>query len=157
MITAAGTGHRPHILPCKYNENHPWLKDLRKRAKEALITNRVDTVISGMAIGWDTWLAQTALELKLPLHAYVPFKGQGSKWPLKARKEYDRILSLAQKVLYIDEEYKPTSFHTRDRAMIDDSNLVLALWNPDVQMGGTFYTVNYAKDKGKRFINLWKE
>jgi len=157
MLIAAGTGHRPHILPCKYDENHAWLRELKKRIKETLTKNHVDEVIAGGAIGFDTWLAQSTLELKIPLHVYVPFKGQEAKWPARARKEYERILSLAKTVNYIDEEYTPSSFHKRDRAMVDDCNLVLALWNPTVSEGGTFYTVNYAKDKGKRLINLWKE
>lgn len=63
----AGTGHRPKYLPCRYNENHPWLISLKNKIREKLDELRPSAVISGVAIGFDTWLAQSALDLKIPL------------------------------------------------------------------------------------------
>lgn len=82
----AGTGHRPKYCPCKYDENHPWLFDLKERLgiylgiwKNTLLNKEKLIVRSGMAIGWDTWLAEEALVMDIEVHCFVPFKGQGSK------------------------------------------------------------------------------
>lgn len=77
----AGTGHRPKYCPCKYNDSHEWLVKLKADLAETLKKNKPEAVIGGMAIGWDTWLVQVALELKIPVYAYVPFREQGKKWP----------------------------------------------------------------------------
>lgn len=158
-MIVCGTGHRPKYCPCKYNEKHPWLLDLKQRLYADLeigySTGQIDTVISGMAIGWDTWLAETALEVGIPVWAYVPFKGQGDRWPTKTKQVYDSILERAEKVKYISEQYSQQSFLKRDREMVDDSGLVLALLNPLADEGGTYYTVRYAQDKNKEIINYW--
>lgn len=156
-MIVAGTGHRPKYCPCKYNENHPWLKNLRESLYEELKNSSFHTIISGMAIGWDTWLAQEALKLGMNVHAYIPFRGQGSAWPTSSKKEYERILSLCEKVKYISEEYSNDAFFKRDEAMINDCYYVYSLLNPAVTSGGTFYTVQYAKNNGKLITNFWKD
>lgn len=155
----AGTGHRPKFCPCKYNEKHPWLLQLREEISYKLNWQNheggIDAVVSGTAIGYDTWLAQEALKLKIPVWSYIPFKEQGSTWPSSSKKEYERILSLSEKVIYISEEYSNTAFFKRDRAMVDVSDLVYSLLNPESTSGGTYYTVQYAKSKNKSITNFW--
>jgi uncharacterized phage-like protein YoqJ len=155
-MIVAGTGHRPKFLPCKYNEKHPWLLDLKKRVAEKLIEIGATDVISGAAIGYDTWLAQVAIELNLKLHCYIPFVGQEERWPKQSRKEYQRLVDNAYAVHYISTDYSDEAFLKRDREMVNDAHLVLALWNPKITQGGTYYTVKYAEQKGKKVINLWR-
>ena len=152
-----GTGHRPKFCPCKYKEDHPWLNKLKEDLAIAYKEDGVTTVISGMAIGFDTWIAQVALSLDIPVHAYVPFKGQGSQWPTSSRKEYERILSLSEKVVYISDTYSNEAFLKRDRAMVDAADEVYALLNPESTSGGTFYTVKYAKDNNKPITHFWRD
>lgn len=152
----AGTGHRPKFLPCKYNENHMWFVNLKANLFTTLVELQPTKVISGMAIGWDTWLAEASLELNIAVSAYVPFKGQGSKWPEFAQKRYKGILEAASEVKYLSEKYTPQAFFIRDEAMIDDCDQVLALWNPEIQSGGTFHTVQYALQHNKPLINMWR-
>jgi uncharacterized phage-like protein YoqJ len=156
-MIVAGTGHRPKYLPCKYNEKHPWLLDLKTNTAEKLIELGATDVISGAALGFDTWLAQVALELNLRLHMYIPFKEQGKNWPRASKAEYNRLLSLAYDYRYISDDYSDEAFLKRDRAMVNDADIILALWDPEVKQGGTFYTVNYAKQKGKPVWNLWTQ
>lgn len=153
----AGTGHRPAYCPCQYDEEHEWFKSLYQRLTLVLTQyeSMVDCVISGMAIGWDTWLAEAALEVGIPVHAYVPFRDQGKKWPPTAFKRYENILDKSERVLYISEEYSNEAFLKRDRAMVDASTNVFALLDPEVTKGGTFYTVNYSKKRGIPVTNFW--
>ena len=101
----AGTGHRPDKLRIGALDGyHP---DVQARlvdlARAALQREQPSRVISGMALGWDTALAAAALELGLPLDAYVPFTGQESRWPEPARRRYHGILARAARVLVVSE------------------------------------------------------
>lgn len=160
-LVIAGTGHRPKYCPCKYNEKHPWLIDLKNRLYADLDvgwnTGRVSSIITGMAIGWDTWLAEVALDVGIPVQAYVPFESQGEKWPAKTKENYNKILDQCQNVLFISKTYNPQVFFKRDRAMIDDCDLVFSLLNPLADAGGTYYTVQYAKENKKPIENYWRD
>lgn len=156
----AGTGHRPKYCPCKYNNKHPWLLNLKADLRNRLVEiadNYASLVIrTGGAIGWDTWLAQVALELSLPLYLYLPFPGQESHWPSDSRKEYERIKSLATNVIYTSQTYYSEVFLNRDVDMITGCGKILALLNPEADSGGTFYTVNKAKELGINVENFWR-
>lgn len=152
----AGTGHRPHICPCGYNENHLWLHELKTSVRAKLVELGVTRGIAGGALGFDTWLAECILDCEIPLSLYIPFRGQGEKWPTNARNKYFSILDRATEVKYISDSYHYEAFNKRDRAMIDDCEQVFSLLSPDVTSGGTHYTVNYAKQFGKTIHNFWE-
>jgi uncharacterized phage-like protein YoqJ len=151
----AGTGHRPKFCPCQYDHGHPWLRTLKLNLARSLRGLDVKNVISGMAIGFDTWLAQAALDLEIPVHAYVPFKGQEEAWPKESRREYERIIKLSDVVLYLSDSYSNEAFLKRDRAMVDDCDQLFSLLNPEANSGGTFYTVKYAEKNNKPVTNFW--
>ena len=48
------------LLPCLYDESHDWVRSLKDTLRLNLLQDNPDLVISGMAIGWDTWLAEEA-------------------------------------------------------------------------------------------------
>ncbi len=151
----AATGHRPVKLPCKYDESHPWLISLIEDLNEWIRTNKPEQIISGGAIGWDTWVAEAALINNIPLFCYIPFEGQSDRWPNKTRLRYQSILKAATETVYISKEYHKEVFFDRDKAMVDKASLILSLLSPDVTSGGTYYTVNYAKAQKKSIINFW--
>ena len=152
----AGTGHRPQFCPCGFSENSSWLDSIMTEVGTQMMLDGASTIISGAALGWDTWLAKRALQLGVPLHMYVPFRGQGSNWPTKSRKTYETLLEKAAAVKYISEEYSKDVFLKRDRAMVDDCEKVYALLNPEKKKGGTFYTVKYAQKNNKPVTNFWR-
>ena len=156
MFTVCGTGHRPKYLPCKYDEKHIWAMKVKENLKKWIVDNDPEYIISGMAIGWDTWVAEAALLLEVYLSAYTPFPEQGSKWPAAAKKRYDSILDRASAVLRVSKEYHKDCFFKRDKAMVDNSDIVLALWNPKIKSGGTYWTVKYAESQNKKIINFWE-
>jgi hypothetical protein len=83
----AGTGHRPQFCPCGFDENHIWLTRLKYKLAFKLGVKNPTAIVSGMAIGWDTWLAEMAIDLGIPLHAYVPFKGAGRQLARGSKKK----------------------------------------------------------------------
>lgn len=155
-MIVAGTGHRPQFCPCGFNENHPWLLDLKSSLVVELVAKEVTTVISGAAIGYDTWLAECALELNIDLHLYVPFEEQGATWPQKSRDKLNLLKNKAKEVKVINSYYSKNCFFKRDEEMIKNCEEVFSLLDPYKTSGGTYYTVKYAKKLGRPITNFWK-
>lgn len=149
----AGTGHRPDKLGGYYAPARCRLQDF---AMHILPKYRPDIVISGMALGWDTALAYAAYSHKIPVHAYIPFKGQETRWPQGDRQTYRDFLDRAEKVVVCsDGEYVVWKMQERNKQMVDNATAVLALWNGT--SGGTANCVDYASKKGVEIINVWDE
>ena len=77
-------------------------------------------------------------------------------------KRYESQLEWADEVIYVDEiegyeckntyvgDYHPAKMDLRNRYMVDNSDLVIAVWNGT--KGGTCNCVKYAKKKDKSII-----
>ena len=157
MILMA-TGHRPEYLICKYDEKHPWLINLKDKLYAFLHHHRFDIefAISGMALGWDTWFAEECLKLRIPLHAYIPFVGQEERWSFSAQKRYKDIIKACDKINLISRNYSKSAFLERNKAMINNTSHIAALWNPKMKTGGTFFTINFAQKNNLPIYNFWK-
>ena len=152
-----GSGHRPRWFPDQYNMESQWVKDLRMDLTIELGLRKPDRVISGMALGWDMMIAEAAMELMIPVHAYIPFAEQGANWPRETREKYDEILEKVDALFICSKEYHRQCFFKRDYLMIEHSDEVFALLNPAAKSGGTFATLKYAKTKGKKIKNFWRD
>lgn len=152
----AGTGHRPDKLGGYDGETADRLCDF---AIEHLTILKPDLVISGMALGWDMALAEAAHALEIPFHAYLPFRGQESKWPRGTQRFYQNLLAVAAKIYECAEPgYAAWKMQVRNKCMVDaltgPRDTLLALWNGSD--GGTANCVAYATKQGKTIINLWE-
>lgn len=112
---------------------------------------------AGGAMGFDTLAAQTVLKLKetypqIKLILVLPCLTQTRGWKETDVKEYERIKSLADKVVYTSQEYTRGCMFKRNRHLVDFSSLCIAYLTKDE--GGTAYTVKYAKQSGLNIINL---
>lgn len=150
-MIVSGTGHRPNKLGGYDQRTH---ERLVKLAKDYLSVTRHERVISGMSLGWDQALAEAAIYLRIPLHAYVPFLHQEDAWPPISRQKYHELLLSAEHVVYCsDPGYAVWKMQKRNEDMVNDSDYVLALW--DGSSGGTGNCVGYAQKKQKQIVNLW--
>lgn len=151
MTVIAGTGHRPEKLGGHSDRVHGRLVDL---ARAALLHYRPSKVISGMALGWDTALAEAALELGIPLVAAVPFAGQELRWPATSQKRYRDILGRAEEVVIVSPgSYAVWKMQTRNEWMVDHCDKLLTLW--DGSEGGTGNCVAYARRVQREMGHLW--
>lgn len=141
-MTVMVTGHRPERLRGQEKEVSAGMAALIAELKP-------DKVISGMAAGADQIWAIAALDSGIPLYCYFPYP----------RKRYhpqeQYIVENAAGILNICSEYSPQSYYLRDKAMVDDSDVVIAVWD-GVKSGGTWKTIEYAKSQGKdiRYIMI---
>lgn len=154
----AGTGHRPDKLG-GYTERVE--RRLHGLAVACVFEHRPDRIISGMAQGWDTALAEAAVRMRVPFTAAIPFWGQDLLWPAKAQRRYQKLLDLADRVHVVvdtdsgDPVLNPWfAFQARNEWMVDHCDLVLALW--DGSKGGTGNCVSYAKKIGVPICNVWE-
>lgn len=145
----AGTGHRPDKLGGYDIESTMRVIDF---ATKIMGEQKPSGVITGMAIGWDMAIAQAAINLGIPFNAYVPFEGQELKWPMSTRLYYKVLLSKATNIhICSTGGYSKASMQLRNQKMVDDCDVVAALWNGSP--GGTQNCLAYAMMVDKPYIN----
>lgn len=150
-MIVAGTGHRPNKLGGYSDQIY---QKLVRFAREHLQEHSPSSVISGMALGWDMALAEAAIDLEIPLTAAIPCNGHGSNWPLATQNKYNGILEFAAEVKIVSPgPYENWKMMERNRWMVNNSDLLLALW--DGSHGGTQNCLTYASMKNRKSINLW--
>lgn len=113
----------------------------------------IEAVIGGCAMGWDLAGQRAAVNLGIPMHAYVPYVGHGQEWNTFYKEEHNELVSLASYIFAPDVSFSPAALLQRNRDMVDASDMTLALF--DGSGGGTAHCVNYALSQGKPVVNLW--
>lgn len=146
------TGHRAITVA-----EHPVLEQRLKNAIRELIDQGVAFFACGGALGFDTMAALAVLKLRqefshIQLLLVLPYKAQARGWSKKDRRIYNQILTKADKVVYTSEYYYNGCMHKRNRHLVDQSEICVCYLKDSI--GGTAYTVDYAKQKGLRIINL---
>jgi len=143
--TCCFTGHRRF-----YSKSATEIRREVTRAIEELIEIGVTTFKAGGALGFDTVCAQTVISLKekypyIELHLILPCKRQTRNWNPHDKKVYREIFDSADSATYLFENYFEGCMQLRNRALVDGSNYCIAYLCR--HYGGTYYTVNYAKEK----------
>lgn len=123
--TVSATGHRPDKLPGAYSDAaHQRLTAFAAEQLELLNPQRV---VAGGALGWDTAVAQAALELGIPLLLAIPCEGQESRWPESSQARFRAIRARANFVHVVSPgAYSPAVMQLRNAYMVNVSDVVLA-------------------------------
>ena len=160
MAKVAFTGYRPEKLP--FREREDDVAYLRFRKSLNKIISRLAELgccefISGVAMGFDTWVAEDVLRLKkenrdVRLECAIPFPEQADKWRYADKIRREHILNAADSVVIVSEEYAKNAFFLRNRYMVDRADVVVCCF--DGKTGGTAYTVEYARRQGKIIIQI---
>ena len=156
--TCCFTGHRPQKLPWKFDEKDERCKKMRIRAIieiEDAIQKGYDTFITGMAIGFDMICAEIVLELKkiyphIKLVGAIPCIDQEKFWNEESKERYKKIIKQLDWKWIGADTYSNECMHKRNDYMLDNSSLVIALFNG--QRGGTQYTILKAEKMGLETI-----
>lgn len=153
-LVIAATGHRPNKLGGYGPE---VFERLVRLAWGYLERKNPDSVICGMALGWDMAVGQAAIELGIPMHAAVPFDGQEGMWPKASQNYYRGLLSLAASVTVVSPGgYSVSKMQTRNEWMVNRADVLVALW--DGSNGGTGNCIGYAIHNPKVAVdNLWSQ
>lgn len=183
MLTITLTGHRPnnpHLggydLNSKRNiEIMGVLRDqFDNMIKDALCSGEQEIeFIFGGAIGVDTMGFIVAENLRdkvyskgtIKITLAMPFENQDGAWFRKEDKDrlkyhrevadlVVRVDTLSQySIDYKEGEYHPSKMQKRNEFMVDNSDIVVAIWDGS-KKGGTYNCVKYAKTNNKRIIHI---
>ncbi len=127
-----------------------------KTVFERLIEKGIDTFLIGMAVGFDTLcfqiLEKIRKEKEIKIIACVPCPSQADRFSFWQKREYNRLLSVADEKVVLSGEYTPSCMQKRNMYMVDNSSCVICYLNKN--KGGTFNTVKYAEKKGVPVINM---
>lgn len=137
------TGHRPERLRGKEKEIKQWIDS-------TLGNITIEEIYSGMAQGADQIIANYAISNNIPLICCYPFK----KNYYHEKEKY--IISKAKDTRFISEEYSKKAYWIRDKYMVDNCDVLLAVWD-GIKVGGTWITVEYAQKIGKPIIYFPQE
>ena len=147
------TGHRPDKMELGEKEIKPLLE---KSIDDAIAEGYV-TFITGMAMGTDIWAAEIVLERKkrnkdLHLICALPHPNFDSRRSITEKMRFSKIIKKADLVKEINDHYFTGCYQVRNEWMVDRSNLVIAVFNG--QKSGTKNTIDYAKRKGVKVVNV---
>lgn len=153
MKTCCFTGHRN--LP---KNQIPIIKIKVTEEIKKLIMQGTTHFMAGGAIGFDTIAAQKILDLRndyneIKLILAIPCEDQSSKWSDEDKYIYENIKKDADKVIYTSKKYEKDCMLKRNRYMVSNSDCLIAAWDGR-KVGGTYYTLNYAKKLNKQIILL---
>lgn len=152
MIIAV-TGHRPNKL-WGYNTARPQYAQVAKALGRVIDHLGADTLITGMALGFDQIAAEVAKDRDdVRFVAAVPFKDQPSRWPYISRHHYFQLLDAADEIDIVCEgEYEPQKMQVRNEWMVDHADVIVALW--DGTPGGTRNCLAYAAKQAKPVFRM---
>jgi uncharacterized phage-like protein YoqJ len=148
----AGTGHRSQKLGGFLLPNPTYIA-LCKEIEIHLLELKPTKVISGLAQGFDSYLAHVALKLKIPVIGAIPFKGQEKAWPESAQRRYHKLISQFESTHIVCEgDYAAYKLQLRNHWMVDHADKILSCH--DGSTGGTNNCIIYANLKNKPIINI---
>lgn len=165
--TCCCTGHRPQKFPFEYGGDNErftaYLRELKSKIEYAINGLKITHFISGMALGVDLDFAEFVLYFRdtehkaVTLECAVPCPNQTTKWAEKDKARYNEILKRADTVTLLSDRYTRDCMLSRNRYMVDKSQMIIAVFN-GIEQGGTWYTIKYAKSKNKtiEIIDLCK-
>ena len=146
----AGTGHRPPKIG-GYNLPNPTYNYICQETEKILLELKPEKVISGMALGYDQYLANIAIKLNIPFIAAIPFQGQEKKWPPSSQNIYKKLISKAYDIVYVSSPgYTMEKMQIRNMWMVDQCDILIGIY--DGSAGGTGNCIAYAKSLGKEIL-----
>lgn len=156
MPSACFTGHR--VLP----RTAEIEKRLYSILEKWICIHNVTDFYAGGAIGWDTLAAATVIKLRekypeLRLHLVLPCSNreQTAKWSDAQRREFYRILDLADSAEYVSDRYYNGCMKERNIRLVEYADTCcFCFWNPGAYSSGTGQTVRLAKKKQLMIINF---
>ncbi len=145
------TGHR-HIANAHIEKLNSNLPDIIKSLAESGVID----FITGGALGFDTLAALAVLKEResnpnIRLVLALPCREQTAGWHKKDIAVYNEILSMADDIIYVSEEYSASCMLKRNRFMVEHSTH--CVFYMSAPRGGTAYTVKYALENNLEMHN----
>lgn len=162
-LVVCAVGMRPEYLThlgkaIYYPDKAEWYNHMDKQLTTMLQTwlehYPIKAVLSSLALGFDTALAEAALKRHLPFHAILPFDHLPDKWSSEHRHRFQRLLDKASsKHIVSPGPYKPWKQQQALIYKLSRCDLVLLLW--DNQEPYTRAALKTIEKEGREVVHLW--
>lgn len=157
-MTCGVTGHRPSGFNFARDEHEPAFSDYKAELYadlEELILCGYDKFISGMASGADMDFAEAVIAMKkkyraITLEAALPCPIYVPKNYTPMHEKRDLLLRSCDIISTVSDRYYRGCMSKRNKYIVDNSDLILAIWNGS-RNGGTWDTIKYSQ-KAKRMV-----
>lgn len=136
------TGHRPGRIAGQEQDIKKWIIDCIGRLD---YKEDIEEAYCGMAMGTDQIFANVAEAMNVPLICCYPYR-RDNFHPAE-----QRINAKAKDVRFISEQYSKKVYWIRDKYMVDNCDVLLAVFDGE-KVGGTWITVDYAQKIGKPVV-----
>ena len=151
--TCAFTGHR-NIK----TEHEKPLANLIGRAIAYAYSKGCRKFLAGGAVGFDTLAAEEVIKFRIShpdaaLILALPCINQSERWSRAQRDIYEYTLSCANEVIYINEEYTPTSMKERNKYLAENADILISYVSRS--NSGAAQTVRMARKADKEIYNLY--
>lgn len=142
------SGHRPEKLG-SYKTPNPIYNFVMAETAKVFAKYKPNRILIGMCIGYDQYVAELAIKLKIPFTAAVPFLGQELLWPKDTQKYYQHLLAHADRLEIINPgAFASWKMHARNQWIVNNSDMLLAAYDNSTS-GGTYHCVSYALEQNK--------
>lgn len=128
------TGHRPQSFTF---EEEAFVKRNLHRALSFFKERGLTEAISGMALGADSWWAETALAQEVPLAAYIPFEGQALRWSAGQQAHWRELRAAASREIVVSPTPGVRALFARNGAMLRDADAAVVCLKLSSTKGGT--------------------
>lgn len=152
-ISLAGSGHRPEHIA----RGTRTIEEVRAQIFDFYVNLlrwlRPKEVISGLARGFDLWLAWAAVEAEVPLIGACPYPTQskGPEWTPDEQQEWHALVKYHAETHVLSSSYwerdGDNALHARNRWMVDRCTHLTSFWQGT--RGGTANANDYAVRIGK--------
>ena len=131
-------GHNPQNLPFGFDEGDNLCIYLKQKIRTGIINliekENVTYYILGMAAGIAMYAAETVLDLKekypyISLECMLPCVNYSDKWQRELRQRYFCVISKCDTETLIQRHYSKNCMHKRDQYIVNQSNIMLAVWD----------------------------
>lgn len=156
MKTICFTGPRPKRENNYQIPNRDLIFERLKDAINRAYTAGFKKFIFGGAIGIDQLAMQAAVSettslTDIELVCAKPFPSQHVIWPKHVQDEFFVLLSYMTVINISPDPYSVEKMDIRNRYMVDNSDVVIAIWD-SYSKGGTKNCIDYAIKQGKSVL-----
>ena len=155
MKSCSFTGHR--IIAAS---NIQPLENLLDRAIDYVYNEGCRNFYCGGALGFDTMAAKKLILKRMVnrdirITIIVPCRDQDLKFSESSKRMYNYILSMADEIIYISDEYTSVCMKERNQALVDACDVLIAYAGK--KNSGSGQTVRMATEQGKTVYNLYNK
>lgn len=116
--------------------------------------------LTGGALGFDTLAAKEIIKFRqthsgVRLILCLPCINQAEKWNERDKSLYEHILSFADEVIYISEDYTDSCMKERNFLLASKCDILIAYCGR--AKSGSAQTLRMADSMGKEIINIYEE